>query len=257
MIEAMSDRSPTVPATDRTVHISRTMMLREATMLFDVVPPAAGLEAYQQVVVADNVLLKRTVSNREKTFRFLRELYALDTSDMVFAAVRMLWDTDPPARPVIALLNAMYRDEVLRPSAGAILAAKPGSSVSKTDLAAAINLAYPQRFGSMSLDKVSRNVASTWTQSGHLSGRVSKVRSRVTATLGAATFALFLGWLDGRRGLSLFDSLWVKLVSTDGHELDALAFAASNRDWLSYKRLGDVVEIDFTAFQARLEITNG
>ena len=257
MTGVTSKRSPTVPATDRTVHISRTMMLNEATVLFDVVPPAAELDAYQHAVVKDNVLLKRTVSNREKTFRFLRELYALDASDVVFAAVRLLWDADPPARPMLALLNAVYRDEVLRPSTTAILGAKPGSSVTKHDLATAINLAYPQRFGAKSLDKVSRNVASTWTQSGHLKGRVNKTRSQVVPTTGAATFAMFLGWLDGRRGLLLLDSLWAKLVSTSGHELDGLAFAASNREWLSYKRLGDVVEIDFTSFQTRLETMYG
>ncbi len=34
----------------------------------------------------------------------------------------------------------------------------------------------------------------------------------------------------------------------DTNELDDLAFAASNRAWLRYKRLGDVAEIDFTGF---------
>lgn len=233
------------------------MMLNEVTVLFDVVPPSADLQAYQQAVVEDNVLLKRTVSNREKTFRYLRQLYSLTRADKVFRAVRLLWDADSPARPMLALLNAVYRDEVLRPSATAILSARPGSSVTKQDLASAISLAYPNRFGAKSLESIMRNVASTWTQSGHLNGRLNKTRSQVTPKLGAATLAMYLGWLDGRRGLSLFDSLWAQLASSDVHELDALAFAASNRDWLRYKRLGDVVEIDFTALETRLESTRG
>lgn len=232
-------------------------MLNEAETLFAALPIEANRGTYEHAVLEENVLLKRTVSNREKTLRFLRELYGLDLSDPVFAALRLLWDADPPARPLLALLNAVYRDEVLRPSATVILATRPTTSVTKQDLALTIGAAYPQRFGAKSLDKVGRNVASTWTQSGHLAGRVSKVRERVTASVGAAAFALFLGWLDGRRGLSLFDSLWAKLISTDGHELDALAFAASNRDWLSYKRLGDVVEIDFTALETHLESIRG
>lgn len=229
------------------------MMLTEVETLFAALPSNADQGLYRHAVLEENVLLKRTVSNREKTLRFLRELYGLDPSDTVFKPLRFLWDADPPARPLLALLNAVYRDEVLRPSATVILATRPPAPVTKQDLASAIIEAYPRRFGTKSLDKVGRNVASTWTQSGHLTGRVNKIRARVTASVGAATFALFLGWLDGRRGLSLFDSLWAKLVSADGHELDALAFVASNRDWLRYKRLGSVVEIDFTDFLTRLQ----
>jgi hypothetical protein len=228
------------------------MMLNEAETLFSAIPRNADRSTYQSAVIDENVLLKRTVSNREKTLRFLRELYGLDLNDAVFAALRLFWDADLPARPLLALLNAVYRDEVLRPSAAVILASRPSSPVTKQELAEAIAEAYPQRFGSKSLDKVGRNVASTWTQSGHLSGRVMKVRVPVKATVGAATFALFLGWLDDLRGLALFDSLWARLVSEDGRELDALAFAASNRDWLRYKRLGSVVEVDFMPLLDRL-----
>ena len=243
--------------TTRTVHISRTMMLTEAITLFQAVPKRADLNTCRQAIVEDNLLLKRTVSNREKTFRFLRELYALDPDDTVYGALRTLWDGDPLARPILALLNAAYRDEVLRPSAAAILAARPGAVVTKQELAATIDVAYPKRFGEKSLDKVSRNVASTWTQSGHLTGRVAKKRAQVKPTVGAAAFALLLGWLEGQRGLSLFETLWAKVIGDNGADLDTLAFAASNRDWLRFKRLGDVVEIDFTAFLAGLEVPRG
>ncbi len=186
----------------------------------------ADLEAYRLAVVDDNVLLKRTVSNREKTFRFLRELYGLEQGDTLFVALRTLWDADPAGRPLIALLNAVYRDEVVRPSAELIVATRPGTPVTKEELAAAIGTAYPDRFGAKSLAKIGRNVASTWTQSGHLKGRVAKVRSQVTATVGPATFALLLGWLDGQRGLALYESLWANLVTPNTNELDDLAFAS-------------------------------
>ena len=241
----------------RTAHISRTMMLSEATTLFAAVPANATLDDYHRAVVDENLLLKRTVSNREKTFRFLRELYALDALDPIYAALRVFWDSDPAGRPLLALLNAVYRDEVLRPSAEAILTARPGAPLGKVELATAIAARYPERFGAKSLDKIGRNVASTWTQSGHLVGRVAKSRGAPVTTVGPATMALLLGWLDGLRGLALFDTLWARLVSATGNDLDALAFAASNRDWLRYKRLGDVVEIDFAPFLARLEAPRG
>jgi hypothetical protein len=248
---------PPVTTSARTAHISRTMMLSEATTLFATVPATASLATYHHTVVDDNLLLKRTVSNREKTFRFLRELYVLDPTDPVYAALRTLWDADLPGRPLLALLNAVYRDDVLRPSADAILATRPGTPMGKQELAAAIAARYPNRFGENSLDKIGRNVASTWTQSGHLVGRVAKTRAAPATTVGPATFALLLGWLDGHRGLALFDTLWAKLASTGPNDLDALAFAASNRDWLRYKRLGDVVEIDFAPFLASLEDPRG
>ena len=248
---------PSMTTAARTAHISRTMMLSEATTLFASVPTAAPLDAYHHAVVDDNLLLKRTVSNREKTFRFLRELYALDSTNTVYAALRVLWDGDPRGRPLLALLNAVYRDEVLRPSADAILAARPGTPMGKEELSVAIAARYPDRFGPKSLDKIGRNVASTWTQSGHLLGRVAKRRGAPVTTVGPATMSLLLGWLDGHRGLALFDTLWAKIASDNTNDLDALAFAASNRDWLRYKRLGDVVEIDFAPFIARLEASSG
>lgn len=241
----------------RTVHISRTMMFAEASKLFVAVPSNADLVSYRNAVIDDNVLLKRTMSNREKTFRFLRELYALDTSDVLFMAMRVFWDADPAGRRVVALLNAVFRDEVLRPSIGPILASRPGTPMTKQQLGEVIGAAYPDRFGIKSLAKVSRNVASTWTQSGHLEGHANKRRSAVQATIGPAAFALLLGWLEGLRGLGLFETPWARLVTSSAAELDTLAFAASNRDWLRYKRMGDVVEIDFTEFVARLEETRG
>lgn len=241
----------------RTVHISRTMMFAEVSTLFDVVHSNASLANYRSAVVDDNVLLKRTMSNREKTFRFLRELYALDTSDLLFVAFRKFWDADPAGRRALALLNAAFRDEVLRPSLNAILASTPSTPVTKVQLGEVIAAAYPHRFGEKSLAKISRNVASTWTQSGHLEGHADKHRSAVQATIGSATFALLFGWLDGQRGLGLFETPWARLVTTSAAELDTLAFAASNRDWLRYKRMGDVVEIDFLEFIGTLEEARG
>lgn len=254
-MDAIVDRTLTreVPLTgSRTVHISRTMMLAEISSLLEAVPSGAGIDDYRHAVVADNVLMKQTVSNREKTFRFLRELYALDPKDSLFLALREFWSADRAGRPLIALLNAVFRDEVLRASVGAILATRPAEPLTKEEFAAVVGRVFPSRFGDKSLHKISRNIASTWTQSGHLVGHVNKKRAAVTPTIGSATFALLLAWWDGRRGLGLFDTIWAKLISASPADLDAFAFAASNRDWLTYKRMGDVVEIDFSQFIAGL-----
>jgi hypothetical protein len=241
----------------RTVHISRTIMLAEATALFDALPDSADITAYRTSVIEDNVLLKRTGVNREKTYRYLKQLYGLDPRDILYRAFRMLWNADTDGRPVLAALNAAYRDEVFRPTCAAILAARLDEPVGNSKFAATVQTAYPSRFSAKSLIAIGQHAASSWAQSGHLRGVQNKRRAKQKASVGPATLALLLGWMDGQRGLGLFETIWANLVTNSLSDLDALAFAASNRDWLRYKRLGDVVEIDFSPFLIGLEDSLG
>jgi hypothetical protein len=253
-----SHGAPVNPITRaRTMHTSRTMMLAEASTVFGAVPANAQLADYRRAIIDDNVLLKRTLMNRQHTYRKLKQLYVFDPREPVFAAFRTFWDADSPGRPLLACLNAAFRDEVLAPTCDVILRTALGAPVTSTELSAAVKAAYPDRFSAVSLKSIGGNSTSTWTQSGHLEGTKIRRRTQPDATIGTAAFALLLGWLTGLRGLSLFDSTWARLVSPRTADLDTLAFAASNRDWLRYKRLGDVVEIDFTAFLAGLEVPRG
>ena len=58
--------------------------------------------------------------------------------------------------------------------------------------------------------------------------------------------ALLLGHLCGARGRSLFDTGWAQVLDTAPGGLDSLAFAASQRGWIDFRSMGDVVEIGFT-----------
>jgi len=233
--------------TDRTVHVSRTIMLSELSLLLDQVPSTASTTDYGTAVLGANVLLKRTVSNRQKTFRFLRELYALDPSDPVFSVMRFLWEAEPAAhtRALLALLAAAFSDELLRSTADTILAASPGDRLGKESLSARLGDAYPGRFGEKSLEKIGRNIASSWTQSGHLVGHIDKHRALVEPSTTTTVFATFLGWLQGHRGLLLFTTPWAQLLDANESVLDSHLFAASQRGWVTYKRMNDVVEISF------------
>ena len=62
------------------------------------------------------------------------------------------------------------------------------------------------------LNKVVRNAASSWTQSGHLEGRALKKRRRVRPTPTNVAFSLFLGRCAGFRGAELFASGWMLLL---------------------------------------------
>ena len=73
-------------------HTSRTMMLAELRLLFAACPAGATLADYSAGVLEDNALRKETQSNRHRSLRSLRELYALDTNVTLFRVLRELWD---------------------------------------------------------------------------------------------------------------------------------------------------------------------
>jgi hypothetical protein len=113
------------------------MMLAEVQRLFEEAPAESGVDAYREAVVNENVLGKATAGSRERAFRALRELYALDPRDAAFRVLRFLWDQDPAGRPPMALLQVLRRDRLLRATAATILTKPEGAPVSATELSAA------------------------------------------------------------------------------------------------------------------------
>lgn len=178
--------------------------------------------------------------------RHLRELYALDERDLLFSALRTLWTHDPPSLPLLALLAAVTRDALLRSTASLVMGTPVGAPVDAGMLSEAVAETFPDRLTEGIQAKVGRNTASSWTQSGHLKGRTNKVRVRAGASLGAVVYALFLGHLSGARSLPLYETLWARLLDAPANELDALAFGASQRGLLEYRRMGEVAEFGFS-----------
>lgn len=238
-----------------TAHASRSIMLPELTLLFDAVPPRSPKESYEQAVLEENVLLKRTQSNRRKSLKALRQLYALDDSYSPFKALRTFWALEQQAQPLLALLTAVSRDEILRTSVETVLPLPVATPVAPDLLGQAVADSFPERFGPETLKSIGRHLATSWARAGHFDGKMRKVRSKAKATPAAAAYALLLGTLMGRRGLLLFESLPCRVLDTTEAEIDALAFTASQRGWFRYKRMGDVVEFDFRTLLASLEAT--
>lgn len=228
------------------VHTGKTMMLAEIRLLLAACPPTATVEEYRAAAVAENALLKNTATTRRETFKRLRQLYALDSTLPVFRAVRRLWDADAASRPVLALLCAAARDPLLRATIAVVLDTPVGGLVTWQQLAGAVEAAYPGRYGQETLDSVGQHAASTWQQAGHLEGKRRKVRARATAGPAATAYAFFLGYLCGDRGTNLFTTLWARLLDAPPGALDAQAFAASQRGWLDYRRIGDIADIGFS-----------
>ncbi len=226
-------------------HSSRTMMLEELQLLLAACPPSADHDTYRTAAIEENVLLKRTQSTRAKSFRHLRELYALSPDVLLFAALRDLWDEIPEAQPMLALLCALARDPSLRSTAGLVLALPPGSPVTAEMLADAAAQAYPGLTKGTTLATTGRNTGSTWTQSGHLAGRTDKRRVQAESHATSVTYALLLGHLCGMRGERLFHTMWAQALDHPVAILQEQAALASKQGWLEYRHTGAVTEITF------------
>lgn len=227
-------------------HTSRTMMLSELRLLLAACPPSAAHAEYRAAILEENCLLKHTATTRLRSLRALRELYGLDRRVLIFRALRDLWDVDESAQSLLACLCANARDPLLRSSAGRVLAAVPGESVTAVDLSEAVSAAFRAQYNPSILSKIGRNAASSWSQSGHLTGHDGKVRNLVAPGPVVAAYALLLGYLCNSRGENLFGTFWTRLLDASASQLHEHAFAASRLGWLEYRRAGDVTDVHFS-----------
>lgn len=200
---------------------------------------------YGRAIEQDNLLGKPTASARHWAFKKLRELYSLDHGILVFGALVDLWDADVAAQPVLALLCVAARDPVLRATAVAVLTAPPGAAVSPQQLSKAVEQEFPSHYSPRVLAGIGQNTASTWQQSGHLRGKVWKVRTHPVVTPTSVSYALFLGYLCGARGEGLFETFWTGLLDASPAEVRAQALEASRRGWLEYRSVGGITELEF------------
>jgi hypothetical protein len=179
------------------------------------------------------------------TYRHLADLYALNPNVTLFRTLTYFWKRDPQGHPLLALLCAYARDAVLRLSAPFILEMTAGTATGREEMEAFLDAVEPGRFSKATLKSTAQNLNGTWTQSGHLVGRVRKVRTQAEATPGAVAYALLLGYLAGERGESLFRSDYARLLDCPLERAVDLAEEAARRGWIVFKRVGDVIEVLF------------
>lgn len=227
-------------------HTSRTILLQELRDLLGAVSSGADPAEYRDAVIEQNVLGKKTLSSRQRTHRYLRELYALDPDVLLFRALRHLWDEDVDAQPLLAMLSSLARDPSLRATASAVLPEAPGTPVTTLDLQEALINRYPGNYSPAVANKVGRNAASSWTQSGHLVGHVGKVRAHATCRPPAVAYALLLGHLEGAVGEGLFDTFWARVLDAPLGTLHEQAFTASQRGWIDFRHGGGVTDVGFS-----------
>jgi hypothetical protein len=223
------------------IHQSKTMMLTELGVLLDAYA-SSGLPL-EHLVLEANVLGKSTGSARRLALQRLRALHGLGLNGPVSGTMRKLWDREPAGRPLMALLNALARDPLLRASADVVLPALRGAEVRWPVIAAHFDMLYPGRFSPKMAKSLSQNCASTWTQSGHLRGKVSKRRALATATPASGAFAALIATVAGFGGPALLGSPWMAALDLPPDQLLALLRQAAAMGLARVRSAGDVVEI--------------
>jgi hypothetical protein len=231
---------------DKGTHTSRTIMYDDLSSVLSICGNGCQRETYIEEIIENNCLAKRTVATRKLSAQRLSELYFLDNKSPVFRIFRNLWENETDeGRRILALLCALARDPLLRVTAPVVFEMKEGTELARQPLTDALSVAADGRFNDSILDKVVRNTASSWTQSGHLEGRGRKIRRKVVPTPFSVTFALFLGYCTGIRGELLFSTFWTRVFDMPSDEFIYLAMDAKKLGMLDVTQSGGIIEVSF------------
>ena len=225
-------------------HTSRTIMLADLSELLTTVPRDGTRADYASAIIDDNVLGKATAATRRLTNQRLGELYALDPGVPIFRVLHRLWSVGIPGRPLLAMLCALARDPLLRSTAPFVLALPVGARLVRERFRDTLRQSVGRRLNDAVLDQAARKCASSWTQSGHLAGRVRKTRREVVPTPGPLAMALWLGMIEGLAGRALLDSRWTRVLDSRGTALMPLALRTRQLGLIHVRAGGDVIEID-------------
>jgi hypothetical protein len=225
-------------------HTSKTLMLQELETLLAAVPGDAPAKAYRAAIVEENVLGKRTLSTRKETASRLSALHGLDPTKPLFRVLRRLWDVQPMARPQLALLNGLARDPLLMATRGHVMGMASGQLLQRSEMVEALQGFTHDRLSAKVLDAVARNTASSWTQSGHLKGKVKKLRQPLRPQPVALALAMWLGYASGKRGKALLSSPWASVLDSTSSGLLELAEQAKRLGLLKLSHGAGVVSID-------------
>ena len=224
-------------------HTSRTLMFSELTTVLAAAPEGAVRADYSAAIIEDNCLGKTTTATRRLTNQRLSELYALDPEVPIFRVLRHLWAVDDVGRPLLALQCAIARDPLLAATVTPVLSMRPGSDLQRDAIAAALREAVADRLSDDTIDKVVRNVSSSWAQSGHLVGRTFKKRALVSLTPATVAFGLYLGNAAGFRGMQLFSTGWLSVLDCTPASARDLAVEAKRMGLIDLRIAGEVVDL--------------
>jgi hypothetical protein len=233
------------------VHLSKTMMLDELKKVLELHGPIeAG--AVEDAILNQNILSKPTGTARKLVLSRLNTLYGITTPLPVQAAMLRLWTHHAAGHPMLALLCALAREPLLRDTASVVLNAPQGTALRWPALAESLAAQHPGRYSPKMLKSLAQNCASSWTQSGHLKGKVAKRRSLAEPTAQAAAYAVLLGSLAGFAGPVLLSSPWIRVLDRSEADVIALLRRAEAMGMVQMRVGGGVFQIDVRRPMAQL-----
>lgn len=225
------------------VHLAKTMMLAELTHVLDAVGwPEPG--AVEKAILSDNVLGKATGNARKDALARLNTLYGIKRAFPIQQAMLRLWPRAGAGRALLALLCSMAREPLLRETADLLLRTSEGVPLRWPAFAEVIAAEHPGRYSPKMLKSLAQNCASSWTQSGHLKGKVAKRRSPAEPSPEAAAYAALLGSLAGFGGPALLASPWMRLLDRPEGDVISLLRRAESAGLARLRVGGGVIQIN-------------
>ena len=228
------------------IHTSQTILATNATLLVNAIgtdPEDWDREAIKRKIVDDNIFAKRTESARLGSLRDMIALYGFDAPPPVTRAALAVWDAASNRSLLLGVL-AVARDPILRASAGAILAAEPGQSISFRTMAAYLELEYPGRFSVGTLRAVGERCVSSWAQMGLLTQDVQRRRIAANPDSAVVAFATFLAVCAGYAGAAILESNWFRLLDVSSEQALSLLRRAEAMGDIRVRIAGHVFDID-------------
>lgn len=219
------------------------MMLAELRAVMEVTAAAQAADV-ERAILGDNVLAKATGSARRLALKHLNRLYGITHPFPLQAAALAIWRRGGAGRPMLALLCALAREPLLRDSAEFILPVPVGAPIRWRKLAEAMDTRHPGRYSPGTANSLARNCASSWSQSGHLTGIDPKRRSLAQPSPEAAAYAALLGELAGFGGPALLRSPWMAVLDRPEADLLSLLRRAEAVGLTRVRAAGGVVEIN-------------
>lgn len=227
------------------IHTRRTIMYNDLEQLLDYSENLdLSYNAYRELIVNENCLGKNSVKTRTLSFQYLADTYLLNQDIIMFRALLYFWKRDD-AHSQLAMLCAYNRDALFRMVTPYILSLPEGAQLQKVNVEEYIESKQPDRFSQSTLESTVRNLNSSFTQAGHLQGRVKKIKTRLEATAGSVAYALLIGYIQGLRGEMLLNSEYMKLLECTFEQAVGLATEASQKGWMIFKKVGNVIEVSF------------
>lgn len=223
-------------------HVKRTIMFSEMGRIMN----AGSLDESFQKVMEENITNKRTKSNILETNKVLLSLYSFDIEYTPFRVLRYFWNVvDEKQKPLLAFLFAYGRDYLLFESTDVVLTTPIGEKVLTSKLEENLEKYHPNHYSENTRRSIAQNIASSWKQSGYITGKVKNIRTKTSPDYYIVTFALILAYLDGIRGDFLLASKWVKVLDITESQVRELALEAARRDLLQYNYAGGVTTFSF------------